>query len=357
MIETELQGYFDYSLNAVFAAENEKIEYLNPAAKRLFPGVHIGDSVETLGKIGQVTRPGVFSAVICDRACDVTMATVGGAVIYTAYPLDSGDCGENREFISSVCRSMTEALAVIKMSGELMQPYVTASDNSKMQTYSATMNRSFYKLSRLVSNLAGLYDLDMAVRRERTFDIARLCADLTGTVAELISDKGIAVSYTGKEGGVSFFGDPGEIEKMLLNLLSNSIKYSSAGSKITLHLVSVGKKVTLIVSDSGSGMDAETLTDAFGRFDAEAKTTDDKAGVGMGLRLVKQIAARHGGTVMIESREALGTAVTVSMPVREQGETVLKTPTEEYNTQSMRSILTELSDVLDYTNYMAKYMD
>ena len=67
MISKELLGYFDYSLNAIFTAENGKISYMNPSAKKLFPGVRVGDSTEVLGAESALhDRPGVFTAMIFD---------------------------------------------------------------------------------------------------------------------------------------------------------------------------------------------------------------------------------------------------------------------------------------------------
>ena len=358
MISKELLGYFAYSLNAIFTAENGKISYMNPAAKKLFPGVRVGDSAEVLGaETALHDRPGVFTAMIFDVPCNVTSTVISDTSVFTVYPIDDEVHHTNTELMDSVCRSMTESLSVIKMSGELMQSYIDASQSEKAAKYAAAVNHSLYKLMRMTANLSKIYGFEKGKRSEKTFDIAQLCSELTSTVAELVGDKGLDISFVGVAKGMSFYGDSKEIERLLLNLLSNSIKYSSYGSKIAVSISTNGKRVTISVSDSGCGISPEVMSGVFGRYNEKKDTTDGKAGAGMGLWIVKSIAEEHGGNVMLSSREDLGTVVTVSLPVKDSGKTELHTPAHEFETGNMKTVLTELSDVLGYEKYMSKYLD
>lgn len=103
---------------------------------------------------------------------------------------------------------------------------------------------------------------------------------------------------------------------ILTNLLSNAIKYSPEGSNIQFDLICEGREAIFRVQDAGIGIpkkDREQLFDWFRRGSNVGKVD----GIGLGLSIVKQCVDLHGGNIIVESEEGIGTTVTVSLPLRQ----------------------------------------
>ena len=117
------------------------------------------------------------------------------------------------------------------------------------------------------------------------------------------------------EENIAVFIDPRQFEKIFYNLVSNAIRHTSKGDKITIETHDDGDSVLLNVIDSGEGIPKESLEYVFDRFyqskDNQYRT---KEGLGIGLALVKELVELHGGTITVESTLGLGTSFKMSFP-------------------------------------------
>ncbi|HEX2489607.1 MAG TPA: PAS domain S-box protein, partial [Blastocatellia bacterium] len=114
--------------------------------------------------------------------------------------------------------------------------------------------------------------------------------------------KKIALRLTESGAGISIIGDADRLQQVVQNLLSNAIKFTPDGGRIEVTLESVGAHVELRVSDTGRGISPEFLPHVFDRF-RQAYRTDAgaRAGLGLGLTIVRFIVEAHGGSVTAES--------------------------------------------------------
>ena len=112
-------------------------------------------------------------------------------------------------------------------------------------------------------------------------------------------------------------GDPDRLQQVVWNLLNNAVKFTPKGGRIQIHLQQVNSHVEIVVSDTGQGIDAETLPHIFERFrQADSTSTRTTAGLGLGLALVRHLVEAHGGTVTAESAGAgQGARFTVKLPL------------------------------------------
>jgi CheY-like chemotaxis protein/anti-sigma regulatory factor (Ser/Thr protein kinase) len=112
-------------------------------------------------------------------------------------------------------------------------------------------------------------------------------------------------------------GDAGRLQQVVWNLLSNAVKFTPQGGHITVALVSNENHVQIQVSDTGKGIKSDFLPYVFEHFRQEDGATTRKfGGLGLGLAIVRQIAALHGGTVAVESLgEGAGATFTVQIPL------------------------------------------
>ena len=115
-------------------------------------------------------------------------------------------------------------------------------------------------------------------------------------------------------------GDAARLQQVVSNLLTNAIKFTPEGGDVRVSLIHVDSRVELAVSDTGVGIEPEFLPHVFERFrQADASSTRQHGGLGLGLGIVKHLVELHGGTVRAESAgEGRGSTFVVSLPV-EQG--------------------------------------
>ena len=126
-------------------------------------------------------------------------------------------------------------------------------------------------------------------------------------------------------GGIQVNGDPERLQQIVWNLLTNAIKFTPEGGKVEVRCLRVNSHVQIQVSDTGIGIKPEFLPHVFDRFrQADSTTTRTHGGLGLGLAIVRNLVALHGGTVHAESEgEGKGATFTVKLPLlnkaQEQG--------------------------------------
>ncbi len=96
-------------------------------------------------------------------------------------------------------------------------------------------------------------------------------------------------------------GDPGRLQQVVWNLVSNAVKFTPKGGKIQVRLERINSHVEIIVADTGRGIESASLGSVFERFWQEDDGVQSKHGVGLGLSIVKELVSLHGGTVSAHS--------------------------------------------------------
>jgi CheY-like chemotaxis protein len=112
-------------------------------------------------------------------------------------------------------------------------------------------------------------------------------------------------------------GDPDRIQQVLWNLLSNGIKFTPKGGRVTVAVAGRDSEIVLTVADTGAGIKREFLPHVFERFrQAESSTNRAYGGLGLGLAIVRHLVELHGGSVAVQSEgEGLGATFSVRLPV------------------------------------------
>ncbi|MGA2489065.1 MAG: ATP-binding protein, partial [Anaerolineales bacterium] len=112
-------------------------------------------------------------------------------------------------------------------------------------------------------------------------------------------------------------GDRDRLKQVLINLVSNAIKYTPKGGEIYLSLGRVGENARLIVRDTGQGISAEDLPHIFERFfrGEKSRTRSKTSGVGLGLSIAYWIVNHHGGRIEVKSTENKGSTFCIYLPI------------------------------------------
>jgi signal transduction histidine kinase len=175
------------------------------------------------------------------------------------------------------------------------------------------------QMTEMVDNLLTLARADegrapLAVEES---DLREVVADVSETAGILGEDAQVRVTTHMPEGPVLLQVDKHRIRELMLNLVTNAIKYTPAGGLVGLSLTELDGAVTLTVSDTGVGIapgDLPHIFDRFWRADPARSRTGERAGTGLGLAITKWIAEAHGGSITVQSRPGRGTVFTVHLP-------------------------------------------
>ncbi|CAN5196850.1 hypothetical protein BH11PAT1_BH11PAT1_2430 [soil metagenome] len=111
-------------------------------------------------------------------------------------------------------------------------------------------------------------------------------------------------------------GDKDRVGQVLINLLTNAIKYSPDSKEVQITLAENGKDCTVAVKDHGIGIEKKQVTKIFDRFYQVRNGKKVFSGLGMGLYIAKEIAERHGGTLVVESSKGKGSTFTLVIPTK-----------------------------------------
>ena len=128
--------------------------------------------------------------------------------------------------------------------------------------------------------------------------------------------KGVTLDLNTSEAPKSVFADPTRFHQIVWNIVSNAVKFTSLGGRVSIVLKSANSEWSLIVEDTGQGIDPDFLPFAFDRFRQEdASKTKRYGGLGLGLSTVKHLVELHGGQIKVESKGVgKGAKFTVMLP-------------------------------------------
>lgn len=132
----------------------------------------------------------------------------------------------------------------------------------------------------------------------------------------LIREKSISIEFDDYDVIKSFRCDPFEIERVITNILSNAVKFSTPGSKIKIQVVHGDKSLLVSIKDNGVGISEQKTTGLFNRFWQSKQYLADSNGSGLGLYLSRKIIEAHGGKIWVESKERQGTTVSFQLPAK-----------------------------------------
>lgn len=148
-------------------------------------------------------------------------------------------------------------------------------------------------------------------------DLRELVAEAAETANILGEERALTVTAAIPEVPVPLRVDRNRVRQMLLNLVTNAVKYTPDNGVIALGLFDQGDSVTLTVGDTGIGIaagDLEHIFDRFWRADPARSRAGESPGTGLGLAITKWVAEAHGGTIAVQSRPGRGTLFTVALP-------------------------------------------
>ncbi len=184
-------------------------------------------------------------------------------------------------------------------------------------TYIEGIRKSALKLLKLISDL-----LDLARLGERYMTLNLVPTELASLLRELVEHarplaarKNIELSVEIRSPQVNLEVDPEKLERVLVNLLSNALKFTPEGGRVGIWMEAEARVVRVGVHDTGIGIPEDKLKKIFERFvQADGSVTRRFGGTGIGLAFAQEIVDLHGGTIQVHSMEGEGSTFVVELP-------------------------------------------
>lgn len=222
------------------------------------------------------------------------------------------------EFIAMLSHELRNPLAPITTGLELLRMITSERGDRDDSQILATLERQVKTIVRLVDDLLDVSRITrgkIELKRER-LDVGSVVETAVDSVRPLLAQCRHELILS-VEKGIFVHGDRVRIEQIVVNLLTNAIKYTNPGGRVSLSCTTSGGDAWIRVTDTGVGISAELLPRVFEPFMQARRTLDrSQGGLGIGLTLVKRLAELHGGRVEAVSAGAgEGTAISVWLPL------------------------------------------
>ena len=224
------------------------------------------------------------------------------------------------DFFSNVSHELRTPLNVIYAALQTLRLYnEDGIENSKKRdNYYDMMHQNCYRLMRLINNLLDLTRVDSGFLKPefRNYNIVSVIEEVTLSVADYVQSKGLSLTFDTEAEEIIMACDRDKIERIMLNLISNAVKFTNTDGRIEVYVWEEDYSVKITVIDTGVGIPEEKIQIIFDRFGQVDKTfTRNREGSGIGLSLVKSFVDMHNGDVEVNSELGKGSCFTISIPI------------------------------------------
>lgn len=246
------------------------------------------------------------------------------------------------EFYANISHELKTPLNNIYSSSQLIEKLFEKGKIQETQSvlgeHLKVTKQNMFRLMRLIDNIINISQVKSEIYKVKAvnFDIIEITEGIVTSISSYSKSKEIDVVFDTNEEVIMVGLDPESIERVILNLISNAIKFTHSGGEILVGIYRKEDEVQIVVKDSGVGIESEKLQDIFKRFkQIENSGISNEFGSGIGLCLTKSLVEIQGGSIDISSKLDEGTEVTVTFPIKE--------------------VVEEISDIREYDNNIEKF--
>lgn len=227
------------------------------------------------------------------------------------------------EFIANMSHELKTPLNIIFSTAQLFSLYLNKYENSdnvdKLNKYTNSIKQNCYRLLRLVNNLIDITKLESGFMELnlKNQNIVEVIEGITLSTVDYINSMSRTIIFdTDIEEKIMAF-DEENIERILLNLISNATKFTKAGATIEVSVYDKTDYVIISVKDNGRGIPEDKLQQIFQRFkQVDPLLSRNHEGSGIGLSIVKSLVEMHDGKIDVKSKYNEGTEFIISLPVK-----------------------------------------
>jgi len=236
------------------------------------------------------------------------------------------DHEEKIDVFMDLCHDLKTPLNVIMAAARLIELYSANNleQNNQIRKNAKIIKQNCDRLLRLLNNIINLARIgsDRMKISTQSCDIVALTKEITFSVSPFAEDKGLHLEFLSKSNEIQAEVDIDVFERILLNLLSNAISYTSEGGKIKVEIDKTeNDSLQVSVQDTGQGIPEEMMESIFCRYVKVPSNPSSNMRLslinnsGIGLSLVKSLVSLHRGNIKLESKVNCGSKFTVTLPI------------------------------------------
>lgn len=266
-------------------------------------------------------QPFTFSAHWCHDGCISSLQDASSEVAMQAELQTARDNGGSEERFMTAVSTLAHELrsplnSILGFSEILSDEKIAFQSDERRQEYAGYIHHAGQHLLSVIDKMliAGQLEAGHLELTPSSFNVAHLCSECFSILEPRFREKGMTVDLNCPDSLPYLYADQDCCRQMLLNILENALKFSDSDTRMSLTVEKKLGHMNFIVEDSGIGIPDEALPRLANSFERVSDTQPPRPGAGLGLALVKKMAALHGGTLNIESVLGEGTIVTISLP-------------------------------------------
>ena len=335
-----------------FAVKNGVVIHTNRAAqqRQIAQGAALSDYLDTeIEEYKNFTNGELcLTLTVCGLDCNATVVAQDDLRIFY---LDAEYQEPELRAFALAAQYLKEPLSGAMTCANFLLP---DSEDAEMQKQIAQLNKNLFQLHRALCNMtdAAQYQNSRPTRMEFR-DVVSIFNEVMEKAAQHIKAGNATLTYCAPNKSVSATIDTEKIERALLNMVSNAVKFSAKGSNIHATLRVVGKKLYFSVENTSAKAPIKQTASVFAHYLRQPGIEDPACGIGLGMSIVRKAASAHGGTLLLEQLENAGVRFTMTAVIDKPKDTRLRSEIRlpvDY-AGNYDHTLTELSDILPWELY------
>lgn len=220
------------------------------------------------------------------------------------------------EFLINTSKCLKDPIENIININKTLEVNKSRYKSNHVDNYNNLVKRNCYRLKRLINNMNEVVEVEngSCLTNFVYCDIIKFTQNLIGHTNDYLFDKGISINFKTDIDSSILKVDIDKMERIILNLISNAIKFSNFKNSIDVEITKDKDYINISIKDYGVGIPKDRLSFIFTKFGQVDKTLSrNTEGSGIGLSLVKAFVNLHGGNINVESEEGKGSKFTISL--------------------------------------------
>ncbi|MEZ4861845.1 MAG: HAMP domain-containing sensor histidine kinase [Caldilineaceae bacterium] len=230
---------------------------------------------------------------------------------------DLADLNQKKDaYLAILTHDMMTPLTSIQLCAEELQADPAAAiDNPDLITFLLRSQHTLFTMVRNILDIEKLQAGGLLSSKKVSCDLTQLLTNVVELLQNEAGEKNVSIQNRSDSRAIFIHADRQQMERILLNLLANAVKYTPQGGTVEVEAMQQDQNVVLHVRDTGYGIPAEDLAHIFDRFWRVAQHQEKATGSGLGLAITKALVEEHGGAIAVASTVGQGSTFTVKLPI------------------------------------------